>query len=134
MSDVRPTRADRGDLPAPFQATAAEAPPGIAVIVLEGEADMSAAPRFRERLDESLGSEVRAVVLDLADVGFMDSTMLRELLRAHAAVTERGGVVALAGVQSPVRRLLELTRTSELFTLADTRDAALARVGAPASD
>jgi anti-sigma B factor antagonist len=135
MSEARgPVRADRQAVPAPFAVTVAPAPDGLALIILEGEADMTAAPAFREQLERSLAEGARSVVLDVAEVSFMDSTMLRELLRAQAEVGERGGRVALAAAQPPVRRLLDLTRTTELFLLADSREAAVARAGAPAAD
>jgi anti-anti-sigma factor len=58
----------------------------------------------------------------------MDSTMLRELLRAHKDVQSSGGRLVIAGAQAAVRRLLELTGTSGLFVLAPDRAAALAAV------
>ena len=41
--------------------------------------------------------------------------MLKELLRARAELSARDVQLVLAGVPPPVRRLLDLTRTSELF-------------------
>jgi anti-anti-sigma factor len=131
MTDARgPVRADQGAVPRPFTAVSAQAPAGIAVLVLEGEADMSAAPTFRDALDRGLADGARSLVIDLSEVAFMDSTMLREILRANVTMGELGGVVALAGVRAPVRRLLDLTRTAELFEIADSREGALERAGA----
>jgi anti-sigma B factor antagonist len=95
------------------------------VIVLEGELDLAAAPELRKRIDESSAA---AVVLDLAGTTFIDSAVLKELLRARAQLAERGARLILAGVPMPVRRLMDLTRTWELFEDATDLDAALKRL------
>ena len=67
------------------------------------------------------------VVVDLTEVTFIDSTMLKEMLRAAAALQARDGAVVVAGVEGQPRRLLDLTGTSPLFTFAATRADALRR-------
>jgi anti-anti-sigma factor len=97
---------------------------GEHVLRLEGELDLASAPELRKRFDEAEG----AVVVDLACVTFIDSAVLKELLRARVEMAERGVRLVLAGVPAPVRRLLDLTRTSELFEDAPDVDAALTRL------
>ena len=119
-----------GPLPRPFTAEVLEAPEGAAVLVLDGEMDMAAIRAFRAGVEEAMGErDVRTLVLDMAEVTFMDSSMLRELLRLNQELRQQGAWPVLAGLQSPVRRLLDLTRTAELFRLADSREAALERAG-----
>jgi len=95
------------------------------VLKLEGELDLAAAPALRKRIDEFDGE---SLVLDFERVTFIDSAVLKELLRARAELTERGVRLVLAGVPAPVRRLLDLTRTSELFEDAPDVDSALKRL------
>jgi anti-anti-sigma factor len=97
---------------------------GEHVLRLEGELDLASAPELRKRFDEAEG----ALVLDFARVTFIDSAVLKELLRARAELADRGVRLVLAGVPSPVRRLLDLTRTSELFEDAPDVEAALTRL------
>jgi anti-anti-sigma factor len=76
----------------------------------------------RARIDETASG--RALVLDLSQATFIDSAVLKELLRARAELGERDIRLVLAGVAPPVRRLLDLTRTSELFEdAADVEEA-----------
>jgi anti-anti-sigma factor len=96
---------------------------GVVVLALAGELDMAAAPDVRARVDEAAGG--RGVVLDLAEVTFVDSSMLRELLRAGAELARYETTLVLAGVPVAVRRLFDLTRTAEMFTIAADRDAAV---------
>jgi anti-sigma B factor antagonist len=98
-------------------------PDGISTVVLAGELDMAATPALRTRVDSAAGS--RGLVIDLTGATFIDSSMLKELLRASGELERYETRLVLAGVASPVRRLLDLTRTAELFTLADDRAAAL---------
>ena len=120
--------ADTGPLPRPFSVAVGESPDGVAVLVLEGEMDMAGIRAFRAGVDEALGDrEVRTVILDMSEVPFMDSSMLRELLRLNQELRQQGAWPVLAGLQPSVRRLLDLTRTTELFRLADGRESALRR-------
>ena len=130
MSDD-PTSSDAsGPVQRPFRVEVGEAPEAAALLVLEGEMDMAAIRAFRAGVEEALGDrDVRTLVLDMEGVPFMDSSMLRELLRLNQELRQQGAWPVLAGLQGPVRRLLDLTRTAELFRLADSREAALERAG-----
>ena len=107
-----------------------DAADGLVVLALEGEFDLAAAPDMREQLERAHADAARGVVLDLAEVTFLDSSALRELLRADAALRTRGAQLLLVAVPAPVARLLELTRTTGMLTVAPTLAAALERAGA----
>ena len=109
-----------------FAVEACRAPDGVALIALSGELDIAATSAVRAYVDEAAGR--RGVVLDLSGATFVDSSMLKELLRASVELARYETRLVLAGVPPAVRRVLELTRTAELFTLADDRDAGLALV------
>ena len=98
---------------------------GAAVIVLEGELDLAATPLLRARVDEI---DAPALVLDFRRATFIDSAVLKELLRARAELSARDVRLVLAGVPSPIRRLLDLTRTTELFEDAPDVESALKRL------
>jgi anti-anti-sigma factor len=104
------------------------ASPDTHVLVIQGEVDVAAAGTVRAAFDRGLSdAAVRRVVVDLAETTFIDSTMLKELLRAAAAMQERDGAVVVAAIDGQPRRLLDLTGTASLFTFAATRDDALRR-------
>jgi anti-sigma B factor antagonist len=111
--------------PAPYSIVEADAPPGVSVIVLSGELDLAAAPVLGVRLDEAASG--RALVIDLTETTFIDSAVLKELLRVRAELAARDVRLVLAGIAPPVRRLLDLTGTSELFDDAPDVAQALAR-------
>jgi anti-sigma B factor antagonist len=109
-----------------FAVEARPAPDGVALVELVGELDIAATSAVRSRVDEAVG--LRALVLDLSGATFVDSSMLKELLRANAELDRNGTRLVLAGVPSAVQRVFDLTRTTDLFTLAADRQAALARL------
>lgn len=115
--------------PPAFRIDEEPAPPGVALLVLAGEVDLATSGRFREFVDRARARGARTIVADLAEVTFMDSTMLRELLRAHRDLEESGARLVLAAPQAAVMRLLDLTGTTSLFALAATRQEALAGLG-----
>ena len=112
--------------PSPYSIAEGESTDRVRVLVLEGELDLAAAPRLQARVDETPPG--RALVLDLSRASFIDSAVLKELLRARAELSERDVRLVLAGVAPPVRRLLDLTRTSELFEDAPNLEEALRRL------
>jgi anti-anti-sigma factor len=123
-----PTRIDeRGIRPPQAYSISDEAIGDAVVIRLEGELDMAAGASLRNRVDSTAG---RALVVDLRLVNFVDSSALRELLRARTEVESRGDRLVLAAIAPPLRRLFELTHTAGLFESAPTREAALRMVGA----
>jgi anti-anti-sigma factor len=87
-----------------------------AVLVARGEIDIATVDDLRRglrRLIESAGD--RAVVVDLAEVTFLDSSGLEALVRAQSAdVTRR---LTLRHPTIAVRRLLEVTGTIDQFLL-----------------
>ena len=118
----------RGDAitPSPaFRMERADAPEGVILLILAGEIDLATSGQFRAVVDEAVAAGA-SLVADVEEVTFMDSTMLRELLRAHRDIGAAGQRFILAAAQPPVRRLLELTGTHGLFTLSATRDDAIA--------
>jgi anti-anti-sigma factor len=129
VSERQPS--DQSAVPPAFaiQATPAQED-GVAVLVISGEADLATSGRFREHVERALDAKAKGLVADVAEVTFMDSTMLRELLRAHRELEAAGSRFVLAGVQPEVKRLLDLTGTIELFSLAPTRAAAVTQASA----
>jgi anti-sigma B factor antagonist len=120
--DTRGVRA-----PSVYAIDARTTPEGVVVLTLDGEFDLAAAPAVRERLAAALAAGAPAIVIDMAEVTFVDSSVLRELLRAESAQREDGVPLLLAALRAPVARLLELTQTNGLLTVVPTVDEALRR-------
>jgi anti-anti-sigma factor len=117
--------------PAPFQASSSELEGGIRLLEIHGELDLSTATQLEEPLDEAVRSEDAAVVIDLADCQFIDSTGIALIVRAWQRVDAaagnggKGGLV-LCGQNEQVRRVFEVTGLEHSLRVFETRDEAVA--------
>jgi anti-anti-sigma factor len=112
--------------PAAYSIAEGQSGERVTVLALRGELDIAAAPRLRARVDQVAAG--RVLVIDFAEATFIDSAVLKELLRARAELAARDVRLVLAAVPPPVRRLLDLTRTAELFEDAPDAETAIKRV------
>ena len=80
--------------------------------------DIEVAADFRAMLLSLIEQGHRRLVVDLADVGFIDSSGLGALVSALKTLkrSDNGGDVRLARVQAPVVSLLEIIRLNRVFT------------------
>jgi anti-sigma B factor antagonist len=113
-----------------FQLTREEPDAGTEVISVRGEIHVSTAPEFSEALDQAIDNGNSAVVLDLEQVGFIDSTGLSVLLNALRRITRRRGRLALVVNNPTVLRLFHITRLDSTFSIFDSRREALAHAHA----
>ena len=84
------------------------------VLVVEGELDMATAPVL-ERYLKPLEGEV---VLECAQLTFIDSRGLSLFVETHQRLCERGGRLVLAHLTPSCRRLIELMNLEKVFVLA----------------
>lgn len=87
------------------------------VIRLSGDVDIQTRPLLAHEVDGFVESGSCTVVVDLADVDFLDSTGLQLFLRLRAVAEERGGSVRLRSADHRVLRILEVTGVTPLFVL-----------------
>lgn len=97
----------------------------VPVVGVSGEVDVYAAPELRERLTEVIGGG-SSVVVDLTDVGFLDSTGLGALVAARTAAAERGASLPLVCTHQRILKLFTITGLDGVFKIYDTVDAAVA--------
>lgn len=72
-----------------------------------------------DEISELMNSGVDRVVLDLREVGFMDSTGLRMLTDAHQQLAEVDGELVVVVEGGPVSRLFSITGLDSVLTIAD---------------
>ena len=97
---------------------------GCTVVEVHGNLDMATQPRQRDGLQPVVEAGAGQVVMDLAGVGFMDSSALGTLVVVFKALRDGGGRLCLAGVQQPVRGLLKVTSVDRVIDIYDTVQAA----------
>jgi anti-sigma B factor antagonist len=85
-------------------------------IIVHGDIDIAGGPILEDALLAAQQSS-HPVTIDLRDVSFIDSSGLRSLLNASRRATERSSHVVLREVGPEVTRLLEITGTTQRFSI-----------------
>lgn len=92
---------------------------GAVVLSLRGELDLTSVPQFERELREIEAGSPGRLVIDLSGLDFMDSTGLRALLQARERAKGNQHELALRRGPRQVQRVLELTKTLEVFNFED---------------
>lgn len=94
---------------------------GTRLVTATGEIDMASSPLLEEAL---VAAPEEAVIADLSEVGFIDSSGLRSLLSAREALADGGGRLVLVFGEGPVERIIDLTGLADRFEIFETLEAA----------
>jgi anti-sigma B factor antagonist len=97
---------------------------GVELVLVEGEVDISSASRLISVLNSSVAEAIKAVVVDLTQVGFMDSTGLALLINANRRLTLRRKGFAVVCPPGPLRRVFEITDMVETLHVCPDRETA----------
>jgi anti-sigma B factor antagonist len=105
-----------------------ETPEGDCLVVdlMEPRLDAVIAANFRDTLVERVDQGRRNIVLDLSQVGFMDSSGLGALVFVLKHLAHKGGRLHICGVTPGVMAVLKLTRMDRVLKTFESRQAAVA--------
>jgi anti-anti-sigma factor len=85
--------------------------------LFKGQFTFSDNARFRELLDGVVSESPKQVVLDVAQVSYVDSAALGMLLLLREAAETNNTNVIIAGANGQVLKILELSRFHDLFEM-----------------
>jgi anti-anti-sigma factor len=88
---------------------------GQAVVAVCGELDLSTVSQLSRSLAPLIEAHPHELTLDLAGLGFIDSTGLSLIVRTSKQLREHEGTLALAHPTPPVRRVLEIVGLDQLL-------------------
>jgi anti-sigma B factor antagonist len=99
----------------PLLSVAVEGSGSRVFIQLKGELDISTAPLLQATLANVLGDSPGEIVLNLADVSYVDSTGLSLFITATKRAHAEGSKLVLRDPQESTQRLLEITNLTDYF-------------------
>ncbi|MBV9455666.1 MAG: STAS domain-containing protein [Rubrobacter sp.] len=109
-----------------FKASIDEHADAYSVVAVRGEVDLHTAPKVQYAIER--GSEgVKAVIVDMSGIAFMDSTALSTLMRAKESLEERGVSLRLTTPSGAVKRIFAVTGFEDYFDIYPSREAAIPR-------
>jgi len=92
----------------------------VTVVDLSGRITLGeGCTQLRELIREQLGKGTKFVLLNLADVTYIDSSGIGELVSAFTTVSNQGGQLKLLNLTKKVHDLLQITK---LYTVFDVHD------------
>ncbi len=94
-------------------------------VALAGDIDLSRSPVLRAELMAIAKSRPGRLIVDLADVPYMDSSGVATLVEALQALRKGGGTMILCNLQPKVLSIFEIARLDMVFTIVEDKDAAL---------
>ncbi len=97
---------------------------GQVVVAVSGEIDLYTAGYLREAIDDLDVGSIRRLVIDLSEVGFIDSTGLGVLVAAARRLPIGSPFVVVCRTEK-VREVLLMTGLDRIFRIYDTRDEAV---------
>lgn len=95
---------------------------GVTSIALLGELDMATVPILNDQLIALESDGARAIMLDLRDLHFIDSSGLQAFVQAHTRSQQNGHRFLLVGASPIARRLIEMTQTEFLLDASGTAE------------
>jgi anti-sigma B factor antagonist len=98
---------------------------GITVLNVAGEIDVYTAPQFKEAVNQVINTGQKDLVIDMAQVSYMDSSGFGTLLSATKRLRPEGGTVNLVACNSAIDRMLRITRLNTVFGTFQTVDEAV---------
>ncbi|MBF0254765.1 MAG: STAS domain-containing protein [Candidatus Omnitrophica bacterium] len=98
---------------------------GIMMAEIQGEINISTSPQLKKDFEKVTAPKV---VINLAKVGYVDSSGLATLVEILKRARARGGTVCLTHLTDKVRSLFEITKLDKLFNIQADDQAALAQL------
>jgi anti-sigma B factor antagonist len=79
----------------------------------------------RNTIKDLLHNGVKKIVLNLAEVNYIDSSGVGELVSSYTTVAKEGGQLKLLNLTTKVRELLAITKLLTVFQVFDNEQAAV---------
>lgn len=105
---------------------------GVSVVTLDGRIVLGEESNsLRERVKALIGEGKKKIVLNMANVKYIDSAGLGILVAAHVSAKNQGAAVHLSNLGNKFHDVLQLTRLLTVFSVYDTEAEAIRSFGTP---
>ena len=92
---------------------------GVMVVDISGRIVLGEGGSLRDAINAVLFGGEKKLLLNLAEVDYIDSTGLGELINTHTTVLKHDGHIQFVKLTNKVRDLLQITK---LYTVLDIKD------------
>jgi anti-sigma B factor antagonist len=96
-----------------------------AIVAIRGEIDLHNSPELRIHMLKHLDGSIKRLILNLAEVPYMDSSAIAVFVEGLQKLRKTGGRIYLTNLQPRVKGLLEIARLDTIFIVCADETAAL---------
>jgi anti-sigma B factor antagonist len=99
---------------------------GVTVVDVSGKMVATDNPgRLKDKITSLVFQGEKQIVLNLANVSYVDSSGLGEMVACHSSASKGGAELKLANTGNKIKDLLVMTRLLTVFDAHDNEDAAI---------
>lgn len=98
---------------------------GVAIFRMSGDIDINTSPDVKKSFDDAVNEKKEKVLINLSDVGYVDSSGLATLVEVLKNLRSYGGKLKLSNLSEKVKGLFEITKLDKLFDIEADEDAAI---------
>jgi anti-sigma B factor antagonist len=100
---------------------------GVTILDLSGRITLGeGSVQLRDAIRDLLAKGSKLILLNLADVNYIDSSGIGELVSAYTTVRNQGGELKLLNLTKKVHDLLQITKLYTVFDVKDDEATAIA--------
>jgi anti-sigma B factor antagonist len=100
---------------------------GVAIVDVNGRITLGeGSVGLRDAVLKELAADHKKLLLNLAEVTYMDSSGVGELTSAYTSIRNQGGEVKLLNLSKKVDGLMQITKLATIFDISDDENAAIA--------
>lgn len=101
----------------------------VAILQISGDVDLYSSPRVREQIVNLIDKKNPNLLVNLADVTYMDSSGVATLVEALQLTNKKGGKLKLYNLGNAIRDVFELSRLDKVFEICESEDQAIEGLG-----
>lgn len=98
---------------------------GVVTLSLKGYMDMNSSPEVREALTRYFDKQSKAIIVDLSEVPYIDSSGIATLVEGLQWSHNSKNKFRLVGLTPTVKDIFEIARLLQVFEVFNTQDEAL---------
>ncbi len=97
----------------------------VVIISLSGSLEIGKQAKLKEEIQKLIPGDTKQLVLDIAQVDFIDSTCLGAFVALSRTLKQKNGDLKIAAATEEVKSILQITRLDKVFQIYNTVDEAV---------
>jgi len=102
----------------------------VCILTLKGRLDTNTSRDLRERWSQMIEDGQKHFVVDAAELVYVSSSGLGELLLAAKSLKDSGGTIVVCNLNDRIQEIFAMTGFSKLFTVYNSVEEAVQSLGA----